>query len=247
MPYSPPLDAPGVHHRQETDVARSDQEPARVRRLRILIAGGLGAVAVVVVAVGLFFALRPMGEVAPGEHYTTLEAAERPRSGDVVVTEYFSYGCVHCRNFDPQLEAWQEDLPEGVRFERVPVAFSGNWRALAAAYYAAEELGILERNHSRVFAAIHDTGLNLMTPDALAAFFDGHGTTAEEFRREMGSPAVRRALDAAEQRLQRDGIRAVPTLVVDGRYRLDNASLSRKQLLEVADRLIEQELEARSG
>lgn len=228
-------------------MARRDQEPERVRRLRILIGGGIGALVVLVVAAGLFLALRPMGEVEQGTHYTRLEAADRPHIGEVVVTEYFSYGCVHCRNFDPQLEDWKEDLPDGVRFERIPVAFSGSWRALASAYYAAEELGILERNHERLFAAIHDTGLNLMSQESLAAFFDGHGTDATEFRRTMNSPTVRRRLETADRRVREAGIRAVPTLVVDGRYRLDNAQLSRKQLLEVSDRLIREELQARDA
>lgn len=229
-------------------MARSNnQESAKVRRARILIGGGIAAVVVIVAAVGLFFALRPVGEIAPGSHYDTLPAAERPRRGEVVVTEYFSYGCVHCRNFDPQIEEWSADLPAGVRFERVPVAFSGSWRNLAAAYHAAEELDILDGNHERLFSAIHDRGLNLVSPEAIAQLFDGHGTDAETFRRRMNSPSVIRALDIAAQRATEDGIRAVPTIVVDGRYRISNADLSRQQILTVADQLIRQELAAREA
>ncbi|HSG87895.1 MAG TPA: thiol:disulfide interchange protein DsbA/DsbL [Pseudomonadales bacterium] len=228
-------------------MARSEQESKRIRRLRILIGGGLAAAAVVIASIGLYFTLQPVGEIAPGTHYDRLPGADRPRLGDVVVTEYFSYGCVHCRNFDPQIEDWIEDLPAGVRFERVPVAFSAAWRNLAAAYYAAEELGILERNHARLFAAIHDSGLNLMTPQALGQFFDGHGTDAETFRRRMNAPSVRRALDEADRRTAQAGIRAVPTLVVDGRYRISNADLSRQQVLQVADELVADELRARAG
>jgi thiol:disulfide interchange protein DsbA len=213
----------------------------------MMIAAGLGGAALLVVVVGLYFVLRPVGEIDSGQHYELLAAAERPREGDVVVTEYFSYGCVHCSNFDPQIEAWQADLPQGVRFERVPVAFSPAWRALSAAYFAAEELEILERNHTRLFDAIHRTQLPLSTPEALAQFFDGHGTDAETFRREMNSPAVRRALDEAAQRAGTDEIRAVPTIVVDGRYRISGGELSRRQVLDVAEELIARELAERSG
>ena len=222
-------------------MARKHEESRRVRRLRVIIGGGIATVALIVVAVGLFFTLRPVGEIAEGSHYDRLGGADRPRSGPIRVVEYFSYGCVHCRNFDPQIEDWHEDLPEDVEFQRVPVAFSGPWRNLAAAYYAAEELGILERVHPALFEAIHEAGLSLQTAEAISTFIDGRGTDGETFRREMNSPAVRRALARGEERTRAAGIRAVPTLVVDNRYRISNTELSRQQILAVADELIAQE------
>jgi thiol:disulfide interchange protein DsbA len=222
-------------------LARKHEESRRVRRLRVIIGGSIAGIALIVVAIGLFFALRPVGEIAEGSHYERLAGADRPRSGPIRVVEYFSYGCIHCRNFDPQIEDWQEDLPEGVEFERVPVAFSGAWRNLASAYYAAEELGILERVHPALFEAIHEAGLGLQTTEAIARFVDGRGADAETFRREMNSPAVQRAVARAQERTQAAGIRAVPTLVVDDRYRISNTELSRQQILDVADELIERE------
>ena len=226
-------------------MARKGGDSVKVQRMRTMIAAGLGVAALVVAGVGLFFILKPVGEVDAGQHFVTLPAAERARTGEVVVTEYFSYGCIHCMNFDPQIEAWKDGLPSGVRFERVPVAFSAPWRNLAAAYYAAGELEIRERNHTRLFEAIHRAQLPLQSTDALAQFFDGHGTDAASFRRAMNSPSVRRALDTGQQRAQDDQIRGVPTVVVDGRYQIAGGELSRRQVLEVADVLIARELAAR--
>jgi thiol:disulfide interchange protein DsbA len=229
-------------------LARKDKDDgAQVGRLRTLILAALGSIVAIVVAVGLYFVFQPVGEIAPGTHYSVLDGVDRSRNDGVVVTEYFSYGCIHCRNFDPQIEAWRKTLPSDVRFERVPVAFSPDWRALAQAYYAAESLGILERNHQRLFSALHDARLNLTTVEALAQFFDGHGTDRESFRRAMNAPAVRRALADAEQRAQATMIRSVPTLVVDDRYRIDAGELSRQQVLDVADQLIAKERAARQS
>lgn len=224
-------------------------ESSRVARVRNLIIGGVGVLVVAVVAVGLFYVVQPPPtDVAEGTHYELLPgAAERPRTGPVTVTEFFSYGCVHCRNFDPQIESWRETLPEGVEFQRTPVAFSAPWRALAQAYFAADELGILERNHERVFDAIHGARVNLSTVAALAEFFDGNGTDAETFRRTMTSPSVQRRLEAALQRARDLQIRSVPTVVVDDRYQVSGSELSRSQVLEVADILIQRELAARRG
>ncbi len=223
------------------------QEHPKVQRLRRIIFGGFGVLLVVVGAIGVYSIFSPVpSELDEGRHYQVLPGAEAPRQGPIVVTEYFSYGCVHCRNFEPQIVAWSSSLPEDVRFERVPVAFSSGWRALARAYYAAEELGILERNHQRVFDAIHVSGLTLATDESLAQLFNGNGTDAATFQRTMTSPAVRRKLETAEQRLRDDQVNAVPTLVVDGRYKITTGELSRRQILAVADRLIEEERAARS-
>ena len=162
------------------------------------------------------------------------------------MVEFFSYGCVHCKNFDPQIERWTEGLPEDVRFKRAPVAFSASWGLLAKAYHAAERLGILEANHQRLFSALHDAGLALNTEDAVVQFFDGHGTDGRSFRRALRDPAVEEALAEDGALARRYGIRAVPTLVVDGRYRIDDPSLSRQQILQVADALIAQAREART-
>ncbi|MEE4299653.1 MAG: hypothetical protein V2J24_09435, partial [Pseudomonadales bacterium] len=75
---------------------------------------------------------------------------------------------------------------------------------------------------------------------------DGHGTDAEAFRRAMDSPGVRRALVEADRRARGDQIQAVPTLVVDGRYRISGGELSRRQVLAVADELVARELAARA-
>ena len=49
-----------------------------------------------------------------GTHYQTLTPPVAVgRSTDVVVTEFFWYGCGHCYTFEPMLTAWGKQLPEG--------------------------------------------------------------------------------------------------------------------------------------
>ncbi len=225
---------------------KSYQESPKVRRLRTMIIGGFAVLLIVVGGIGIWNVFSPMpAGLDEGRHYDLIGDVDASRGDTIVVTEYFSYGCVHCRNFEPQVESWSRGLPDDVRFERVPVSFSSAWRNLARAFYAAEELGILERNHRRIFDAIHVSGLTLSTPEAVAQLIDGQGTDAETFRRTMQSPAVRRRLDEAENRVRAAGIMAVPTLVIDDRYRITSGELSRRQVLDVADRLIAREREAR--
>ena len=80
----------------------------------------------------------------------------------------------------------------------------------------------------------------------MVQFFDGHGTDGRSFRRALRDPAVEEALAEDGALARRYGIRAVPTLVVDGRYRIDDPSLSRQQILQVADALITKARAART-
>ncbi|HYN53594.1 MAG TPA: thiol:disulfide interchange protein DsbA/DsbL, partial [Methylotenera sp.] len=38
----------------------------------------------------------------------------------IEVTELFWYGCIHCYQIDPMLNAWVKKLPADVVFKRVP-------------------------------------------------------------------------------------------------------------------------------
>ena len=176
-----------------------------------------------------------------GEHYVVLDNPPPLRPGSpILVVEFFSYGCIHCRNLDPLIESWLETVPNDVRFERWPVAFSGPWSILSQGYYALEAQGALEDNHQRVFRAIHDNGKQFVSADMLAAFVDGHGVTREEFLEAYNSPAVRRSAALAERRTRSVGVSSVPTLVVADRYLINVGAVGRRESLALVDYLLDQ-------
>lgn len=220
---------------------KQDRQVTRVRNAIIAF-----AVVVVVVVVGygmLYSTGLTEGEYRAGTHYEVIDGARGRRPGEpVLVREFFSYGCIHCRNFDPLLKDWLETLPDGVVFERSPVAFSAPWALLARAYITLDELDALDPNHDRLFRAIHDTGRQFLSAEALADFMDGYGVTRQQFLETFDSPTVRARVRQAE-RDQRDmGIASVPTLVVNDRYRV-NMNVGRKQALDVVDHLVAQALD----
>ncbi|MGD8415868.1 MAG: thiol:disulfide interchange protein DsbA/DsbL [Pseudomonadales bacterium] len=214
----------------------------RVALVRNVIIAGVALVILAVIGYGLLYSSgATQGEFVAGKDYRVLEDAPRRRPGSpILVQEFFSYGCVHCRNFDPLVTEWLARLPEDVRFERIPVAFSPAWMLLAQTYYAMDELGILEQNHSRLFAHIHDRRQMFANASEIADFIDGNGATAAEFLEALNSPEVRRRMRDAVITERRVGITAVPTLVVDGRY-VVTMDVGRKVALEVVDHLIRME------
>jgi thiol:disulfide interchange protein DsbA len=213
-----------------------------VNTVRNLIIGVVAAVALIVGGYGVFYSAGggASGEFKEGEHFTLIEgAAEVDADASIVVTEFFSYYCVHCRNFDPIVEDWREQVPDGVEFERSPVAFSPIWELLGQTYYVLRDKGALAENHDRLFRAIHDNGKQFLSPDMLADFIGGHGISSDEFTRAFNSPTVRREMGKANQRARDLGIRAVPTLVVADRYMVETARVGRRNAFDVVEFLIE--------
>jgi len=219
-----------------TAASKSDR---KVNRLRNAILGSVLILAAVVLGIGIYSTTGTgSGEFVAGEHYRVIENAPPRRAGEpITVREFFSYGCVHCRNFDPLLEDWKETLGEDVDFERVPTTFSPAWTILAQTYYALEELGALERNHDRIFRAIHDTGRQFMTIESVADFVDGTGTTREAFLEAANGPGVANRLREVERAQRNQTITGVPSLVVANRY-IVGMNSGRKGALEIADHLI---------
>ena len=60
-----------------------------------------------------------------GQHYQTLTPPVAVgRGSDVVVTEFFWYGCGHCYTFEPMLTAWGKQLPEGAAVQPSPAVWN---------------------------------------------------------------------------------------------------------------------------
>jgi len=218
------------------------KKKSNVALIRGLIIGGVAVIGLLVIGYGLLYTTgATQGEFVAGEHYEVIETAERRRPGaNVEVVEFFSYACIHCKNFDPMINEWLLTKPENVDFSRVPVTFSPQWVLLAQTYYTLEALDILEQNHDRVFRRIHNTRRMFSSPDDVAEFIDGNGATAAEFLEAWNGPEVRRMLREGEAAQREVVISAVPSLTVNGAY-LVSMDVGRKVALEVVDHLIARE------
>jgi len=202
-------------------------------------------VVVIVVCVGGYGLFRSTGldigdKFVEGTHYRAIDDSPPvPDHGPIRVTEFFSYGCVHCRNFDPIVNDWLATLPKDVKFERVPVTFQPLWKELAQDYYTLESANALAENHERIFKAIHDNGKQFSSPEMMADFVAGHGITREEFLRVFGSPATAHAMAVGEQRERRSTANSVPSLMVADHYLVNMDSMPRKRAFEVVNFLVD--------
>lgn len=167
--------------------------------------------------------------------------------GEVEVLEFFWYGCPHCRDFEPTVNKWVSGLPANVKFSQVPAMFGGAADMHAQVYYALEGMGELERVHGKLFEAMHVKGLKLRTRDEVDAFLQENGVDMAKFTDAMNSFAVAAKVNRARALMRRYGVRSVPTLVVDGRYRSGTGFASYEDMTEVVDYVVDKVLVERKA
>jgi len=181
-----------------------------------------------------------------GKHYERISGPDVPdNDGTVEVVEVFSYMCPHCRTFQPHVGRWHEQLPGNVEFSRMPVSFNRSWEPFARAYYTANVLDILDESHEALFTALHDERKPIRSMDDLAEFHAQFDVEAEEFESTAASFPVESRMRMGNAAIGKWQVRSTPTLVINGKYRVSpRRGGSFEEMLEVADMLIERELEA---
>jgi len=179
-----------------------------------------------------------------GVHYQVLDPqAPLSTSGEgIEVSEYFSYGCGHCFQFDPVLNAWLDKQPEDVNFDRTPAVWNDYYGNLAQTYYTLKAMDVLESLHVAVFEAIHIQRKNLSKPGVMANFLEEAGVDPEAFAKVFNSFGVRMSLQQADARGRAYRASGVPTLIVNGKYRIETRGAgSVQEMLKVAEFLIQLE------
>ena len=190
----------------------------------------------------------PAAPAAPvvGTDYVEIEGGQpyQPLAGKIEVAEVFAYWCHHCADFQPKVDAWKRTLPRDVRFTYVPAVFSRQ-DPFARAYFAAERAGALGKTHDALFRAIHaeQSLAKNATVDEIAAFYGERGLDAARMREAMLSPALDDKLAHARQFAVRSGVDGTPTLIVNGRYRVQARTLD--DALRIAAQLIAMQRGAR--
>ena len=186
-----------------------------------------------------------------GVHYELIEPAIHTGVSDrVVVTEFFSYGCGHCYNFEPLLESFDARLPDGVMLQRTPVIWNNNpsMKLLAKTYYAVEVLDVFEPVHGAVFNAIHRQRKRLSSPQAVKAVFVENGVSDSDFDRAFGSFGIDSMVRQAAARTEGARIDGTPSLMVNGKYRIDTRQAgSQANMLKIAAFLADKELARLAG
>ncbi|KVU55188.1 thiol:disulfide interchange protein [Burkholderia ubonensis] len=162
----------------------------------------------------------PSAPVA-GKDYEVMKAPQpvSAPAGKVEVIEFFWYGCPHCYEFEPTVEAWVKKQGDKVDFKRIPVAFRDDFVPHSKLFYTVSALGISEKVTPAIFNAIHKQKNYLLTPQAQADFLASQGVDKKKFMDAYNSFSVQGQVKQSAELLKSYNIDGVPTIVVQGKYK----------------------------
>jgi thiol:disulfide interchange protein DsbA len=195
-----------------------------------------------------------------GRHYVLLPSPQRTSvpAGKVEVLEVFSYGCIACNSFQPALEKLKASLPPNAEMAFLHASFNKveSWPMFQRAFYTAQAMGIAERTHQAMYDAIWKSG-ELAVADSTrrqlkkpqptledaARFYERTAAVKPElFMATAKSFGVETKIRAADAQVLAMQVPGTPCLVVNGKYRIELASLTRiEELPELVRYLIDKE------
>jgi thiol:disulfide interchange protein DsbA len=176
-----------------------------------------------------------------GADYLVLDkrAPVETPAGKIEVVEFFWYSCPHCNAFEPTLDAWIKRVPKDVSVRRVPVAFRDDFVPQQRLYFALEAMGLVEKLHSKVFAAVHVEKQALNKGDDIAAWVAKQGVDKAKFLEQYNSFSVSTKAGKGTQLQNTYKVEGVPALGVAGRFYTDGTlSKTMERGLQIVDYLV---------
>jgi thiol:disulfide interchange protein DsbA len=183
-----------------------------------------------------------------GVHFEKLavpQPSEAP-PGRYEVLEVFSYGCVHCWNFEPYVEAWRQRKPADIELVLLPATFRPDFALFARGFYAAVVLGVMSSTHQAVWDAVWNRKARTVSLEDIANIYASLGVDRGKFLEVARSVDVDARLARATQMLEAYRVAGTPDVIVLGKYRvLTKALTSYPQIFEIAEYLVSLERAAK--
>ena len=179
-----------------------------------------------------------------GAGYTTLKdrAPVETPAGQVEVIEFFSYGCVHCKNFEPMFSAWKKAASKDVVVKLGHVGFQSSFEPLQRIYYALEAVGQVDKVHAKVFDALQTERKRLDKPEVLFPWVAEQGVDRAKFEEAYKSFGVANKLRRAVQLQEAYKVEGTPALGIAGKYYTDGSMAGGfERMVQITNNLIAQE------
>lgn len=167
----------------------------------------------------------PAGRWKVGVNYKPIVPAQPTSAepGQVEVLEILWFGCPHCYELEPYVDAWLKKKPSYVKFVQEHVMWGPAHRAHGRLFYTLEALG-RDDLVTKAFDEIHRRGNMLIasndaqTLQMQLSFAKANGVSEADFRREYNGFAVNTRLQRAEELMRRYKVESVPRIIINGKY-----------------------------
>ncbi|WP_273455503.1 thiol:disulfide interchange protein DsbA/DsbL [Nevskia ramosa] len=211
-----------------------------MRTLKNFVAGGLLATLALFSVACSAADSTPSGDFQLGRDYTEVPSPQKPADPKrITVEEFFWYGCPHCFALEPTVEAWLKTKPADVDFIRVPNTLGRpEGEVHARAFYIAQTLGILDKTHKPLFAAIHEQHQQMASLEAIRELYVAvAGIKPADFDGIAASFVVDSGMRRGEALARTYVIRSVPILIVGGTYAVPGSPTAAKTVDFLVDKI----------
>ena len=196
-----------------------------------------------------------------GKNYFRIEPAQPKVSNTdkVEVAEVFSYACPSCNAFHPMVDQLAKTLPSYAVMAYLPVSFmpQENFPMFQRAFLTAQALGVADKANDAMYDAVWKSkelsseradgqGLKPMSDlpklEDAAKVYAKFGADPKEFVAVANSFSINTQVKRADQLVKAYGVEGTPTIVIDGKYRIDlRAAGGYAQMVELAKYLAAKE------
>ena len=174
--------------------------------------------------------------------YVQISNQKQTEYDQIVIYEFFWYGCPHCFNLEPTMNQIEADLGKDTILIKVPVSLRDTWQNHAKAYFTLKQMNLDDDLHEKLFEEIHINSQRLDTKDSLSQFVSNNGYNAKKFEELFDSFGTEIRMNKASRLAREYQINSVPALVINGKYMTSGSYVSSyDELVDVVNLLVEKE------
>jgi len=176
------------------------------------------------------------------QKYAQISTEKQTESDQIIIYEFFWYGCPHCFNLEPTMDRIEADLDRDAKVVKVPVALRDSWLPHAKLYYSLSQMDMIDNIHNLIFEEIHIENNRLDNEDVMAQFLGKNGIDTKDFIEKYNSYGTEARIKKASNLARKYQINSVPTIVVNGKYLTSGSFVSSyDELYSVVNLLVERE------
>ena len=167
-----------------------------------------------------------MAQGAYAQKYIQISTEKQQESKDIIIYEFFWYGCPHCYNLEPTMDRIEADLDKDTKIVKVPVALRDSWLPHAKLYYALKQMGKIDDMHNLIFEEIHIENNRLSSEQQIVDFLSRFDINIDEFKQLYNSFGTEARVKKSSNLARKYQINSVPTIIVNGKFLTSGSYLS---------------------
>ena len=176
------------------------------------------------------------------QKYVQISTEKQQESKDIIIYEFFWYGCPHCYNLEPTMDRIEADLEKDTKVVKLPVALRDSWIPHAKLYYALKQMDKIDQVHNLIFEEIHLEDNRLNTEQQMIDFLGKHGIDTDKFLEKYNSFGTEARINKASNLAKKYQIDSVPTIIINGKFLTSGSYVSSyDELYSVVNLLVERE------